>query len=147
VRLGVKDDRIRRPLHLYATAYRVTVRLIWSLFLLSLSVPGLLLWIPVLLTTAYSVHNFKKTGPVWDTWDEIAQYKLIYGESLALLVKRVRSDDVLRVDVRYMCLGWGHVGHPTIRQHNFLCYTSADVDDAPVCWSADEGLWTDKCQT
>lgn len=25
------------------------------------------------------MHNFKKSGPVWDTWDEIAQYKLIYG--------------------------------------------------------------------
>ena len=25
------------------------------------------------------MHNFKKTGPIFDTWDEIAQYKLIYG--------------------------------------------------------------------
>ena len=25
------------------------------------------------------MHNFKKGKPVWDTWDEIAQYKLIYG--------------------------------------------------------------------
>ena len=30
-------------------------------------------------TTFYAVHNFKKSGPIWDTWDEIAQYKLIYG--------------------------------------------------------------------
>jgi glycerol-3-phosphate O-acyltransferase/dihydroxyacetone phosphate acyltransferase len=58
--------------------------------------PGLLLWLPVFLTTFYAVHNFKKasvnlliavilpltarqTGPIFDTWDEIAQYKLIYG--------------------------------------------------------------------
>jgi glycerol-3-phosphate O-acyltransferase / dihydroxyacetone phosphate acyltransferase len=33
----------------------------------------------VFATTFYAVRNFKKTGPIWDTWDEIAQYKLIYG--------------------------------------------------------------------
>ncbi|KAF9784425.1 hypothetical protein BJ322DRAFT_847987 [Thelephora terrestris] len=85
-RLGVKDDRIRRPLKPYTIAYRMTIRLTWSLFLLSISVPGLLLWFPVLLTTAYSVRNFKKTGPIWDTWDEIAQYKLIYGLMSGLCV-------------------------------------------------------------
>lgn len=25
------------------------------------------------------MREFKRTGPVWDTWDEIAQYKLVYG--------------------------------------------------------------------
>jgi glycerol-3-phosphate O-acyltransferase / dihydroxyacetone phosphate acyltransferase len=50
-----------------------------SLFLFAISLPGLALWLPVTLTTFYAVHNFKKTGPIWDTWDEIAQYKLIYG--------------------------------------------------------------------
>lgn len=30
-------------------------------------------------TTFVAVHNFKKTGPIFDTWDEIAQYKLTYG--------------------------------------------------------------------
>ena len=127
--------------------YRMVIRLTWSLFLLSLSIPGLLLWIPVFLTAAYSVHNFKKTGPVWDTWDEIAQYKLIYGRLLALSVRLVHSDDVLRVDVRSMRLVWDYVSHPTIRRCNFLRHTSADVDDAPVCESADEDLWTDKRQT
>ena len=83
--LSVKDDRIRRPLKPRVVAYRMTIRLAWSLFLLSLSIPGLLLWIPVFLTTAYSVHNFKKTGPVWDTWDEIAQYKLVYGKLFTTL--------------------------------------------------------------
>lgn len=41
--------------------------------------PGLLLWLPVFGTTFFAVRNFKKTGPIFDTWDEIAQYKLIYG--------------------------------------------------------------------
>jgi glycerol-3-phosphate O-acyltransferase/dihydroxyacetone phosphate acyltransferase len=56
------------------------LRLTWSLTLLTISLPGLLLWLPVFVTTLYGVHNFKKRGgPVWDTWDEIAQCKLVYG--------------------------------------------------------------------
>ena len=47
--------------------------------LFSISLPGLFLWLPVFVTTFIAVHNFKKTGPIFDTWDEIAQYKLIYG--------------------------------------------------------------------
>ena len=31
------------------------------------------------ITTFIAVHQFKRTGPVWDTYDEIAQYKLTYG--------------------------------------------------------------------
>ncbi|KAJ6594158.1 hypothetical protein B0H19DRAFT_1094154 [Mycena capillaripes] len=79
-RWGIKDDRIRRqPLPRHVILYRMIVRLTWSLCLFSISIPGLLLWLPVFLTTFYAVHNFKKTGPIFDTWDEIAQYKLIYG--------------------------------------------------------------------
>lgn len=55
------------------------IRLSWSLVLFIISIPGLILWTPVFLTTFYAVHNFKKSGPIWDTWDEIAQYKLVYG--------------------------------------------------------------------
>lgn len=62
------------------------VRLTWSLFLLCISLPGLVLWLPVFATTFYAVRNFKKSGPVWDTWDEIAQYKLIYGLMSGLCV-------------------------------------------------------------
>lgn len=38
------------------------------------------------MTTFIAVHNFKKTGPVFDTWDEIAQYKLTYGLMSGLCV-------------------------------------------------------------
>lgn len=38
-----------------------------------------MLWLPVFVTTFIAVHQFKRTGPVWDTYDEIAQYKLTYG--------------------------------------------------------------------
>jgi glycerol-3-phosphate O-acyltransferase/dihydroxyacetone phosphate acyltransferase len=66
--------------------YRLVLRFIWVSFLLSISLGGLTLWLPVAATTFYAVRNFKKTGPVWDTWDEIAQYKLIYGLVSGLLV-------------------------------------------------------------
>lgn len=79
VRLGIKDDRIRRPLTRRTILLRTCIRLLWSLFLFIISIPGLILWTPVFLTTFYAVHNFKKSGPIWDTWDEIAQYKLVYG--------------------------------------------------------------------
>lgn len=108
------------------------IRLIWSLFLFSLSIPGLLLWLPVFLTTAYSVHNFKKTGPIWDTWDEIAQYKLIYGLLLIPILWPVHPDDLLRFGVRSMRLAWGHIGDLAVHQYGVFHHTSADVDDPPV---------------
>lgn len=55
------------------------VRLTWSVFLFSISLPGLLLWTPIAITTFIGIREFKRTGPIWDTWDEIAQYKLVYG--------------------------------------------------------------------
>jgi len=76
---AIKDDRIRRPLSRRTIFSRLFVRLIWSLCLFAISFPGLLLWLPIFGTSFYAVHNFKKTGPIFDTWDEIAQYKLIYG--------------------------------------------------------------------
>ncbi|KAJ3857475.1 hypothetical protein EV368DRAFT_30205 [Lentinula lateritia] len=76
---GIKDDRVRRPLSRREILRRMAIRLFWSCFLFSISIPGLLLWFPVILTTFYAVHEFKKSGPVFDTFDEIAQYKLVYG--------------------------------------------------------------------
>ncbi|KAF9070113.1 hypothetical protein BDP27DRAFT_1392088 [Rhodocollybia butyracea] len=79
VNCGIKDDRVRRPLSRHEILRRMAIRLFWSCFLLSISVPGLVLWTPVFLTTVYAVHEFKKSGPIFDTFDEVAQYKLIYG--------------------------------------------------------------------
>ncbi|KAH9047868.1 hypothetical protein EDB84DRAFT_1263117 [Lactarius hengduanensis] len=78
-KMRIRDDRVRRPLSRPVIMYRMVLRFIWVSFLLSISLGGLALWLPVAATTFYAVHNFKKSGPVWDTWDEIAQYKLIYG--------------------------------------------------------------------
>ena len=79
VRYGIKDDRIRRPLRRRTMALRALVRLAWSIVLITISIPGLLLWTPIFITTFIAVRQFKRTGPVWDTYDEIAQYKLTYG--------------------------------------------------------------------
>ncbi|KAH9951520.1 hypothetical protein B0H21DRAFT_842014 [Amylocystis lapponica] len=76
---GIKDDRVRKPLPRHVMVFRIVVRLSWTIFLVTISLPGLLLWLPVLITTVIAVSRFKRTGPIWDTWDEIAQYKLIYG--------------------------------------------------------------------
>lgn len=62
------------------------VRLTWFVCLISISLPGLVLWTPVFVTTFYGIHVFKKSGPIWDTWDEIAQYKLVYGLLSGLFV-------------------------------------------------------------
>lgn len=56
------------------------------LFLLTISIPGLILWVPVYATTSYAVWRFKMSGPIWDTFDEIAQYKMIYGLASGLCV-------------------------------------------------------------
>lgn len=85
-RWGLKDDRVRKPLRKRVIAYRMCVRLAWSVFLFSISLPGLCLWIPIVITTFIGVREFKRTGPIWDTWDEIAQYKLVYGLISGLLV-------------------------------------------------------------
>ncbi|KAI0745657.1 hypothetical protein C8Q76DRAFT_704428 [Earliella scabrosa] len=78
-RWGIKDNRVRRPLPRPIIVYRIGLRSLWALVLITISLPGLLLWLPIFVTTFIAVHQFKRTGPVWDTYDEIAQYKLTYG--------------------------------------------------------------------
>ena len=78
-RLHIRDDRIRQPLARPLILAGMALRFTWALTLLVLCFPGLCLWAPVALTTFIAVSEFKKTGPIWDTWDEIAQYKLVYG--------------------------------------------------------------------
>ncbi|CCM05324.1 uncharacterized protein FIBRA_07538 [Fibroporia radiculosa] len=76
---GIKDDRVRAPLPAHIIIYRIFVRFGWAAFLFTISIPGLLLWLPVFIATSVAVSRFKRTGPVWDTWNKIAHYKLIYG--------------------------------------------------------------------
>ena len=75
----MKDDRIRRPLSFPVIFYRLLLRLPWSFVLLILSLPGLLLWLPIFAVTRRAVAVHTRSGPAWDTFDEIAQHKLVYG--------------------------------------------------------------------
>ncbi|KAJ7647106.1 hypothetical protein FB45DRAFT_998368 [Roridomyces roridus] len=103
---GLTDERVRRPTISRPLIFaRMVLRFVWAWCLFTLSLPGLVLWTPVFLTTFYAVHNFKKASldsllhgcltdsdpsrlgkPIFDTWDEIAQYKLIYGLMSGLVV-------------------------------------------------------------
>lgn len=55
-------------------------------FLLFVSIPGLILWSPIYATTSYAVWKFKMSGPIWGTFDGIAQYKMVYGMASAVAV-------------------------------------------------------------
>lgn len=46
-RWGIKDDRIRRPLPRHIILRRMLLRLTWSLCLFTISIPGLMLWLPI----------------------------------------------------------------------------------------------------
>jgi glycerol-3-phosphate O-acyltransferase/dihydroxyacetone phosphate acyltransferase len=67
-------------------AYRIVIRTAWLSFLALISLPGLALWTPVFVTTSLAVRRYKQTGPIWDTFDEIAQYKMAYGLGSGLAV-------------------------------------------------------------
>lgn len=58
---------------------RLLVRLTGSLFLFLISIPGLILWSPVFYIAHTQSEKQKRTGPVFDTYDEVAQTKLAYG--------------------------------------------------------------------
>ncbi|KIO31598.1 hypothetical protein M407DRAFT_14069 [Tulasnella calospora MUT 4182] len=86
--LGLKDDRIRQSITLSR------IKILWRLFLricqtclfLAIAAPGLFLWVPVFATTTYKSEQLKRSGPVWDTHDEVAQTKLVYGLASGIFV-------------------------------------------------------------
>lgn len=84
--LSIKDDRIRRPHSRPILLYRVLVRLLMAATLTLLSLPGLLLWAPIFLSTQFAVARMRSKGPAWDTWDEIAQTKLVVGLGTGIAV-------------------------------------------------------------
>ncbi|KAK2464280.1 hypothetical protein APHAL10511_003737 [Amanita phalloides] len=96
---GIKDDRIRRPLSRQTIISRLFIRFIWAIVLFTLSLPGLILWLPIFITTFTAVHSFTKTGPIFDTYDEIAQYKLTYGLISGLCVWLTASLFMWRYDI------------------------------------------------
>lgn len=87
---GLKDDRVRneRLLSRRVLWKRLAVRLTGAAMLFVVSIPGLLLWTPAFLMCRRATARLKRSGPVFDTYDEIAQTKLVYGflTSMAVLV-------------------------------------------------------------
>ncbi|CAE7228249.1 unnamed protein product [Rhizoctonia solani] len=80
-RLGLKDFRVLQynTLSRRRIASRILIRIPLIAILGLLALPGLVLWLPVFATVSYFTKKHKQTGPVWDTYDEISQTKLIYG--------------------------------------------------------------------
>lgn len=86
--LGLKDDRIRRlgKSHSIVLIWRLSLRSTNTLFLLLLALPGLTLWLPVFITTAIYVRRQKNSGPISDTYDEVAEIKMRHGFYSGMLV-------------------------------------------------------------
>ncbi|KAM0789882.1 hypothetical protein ACM66B_006726 [Microbotryomycetes sp. NB124-2] len=79
---GIKDDRVRRDPRTFRRRIllkRLSVRLGGASMLFAVSLPGLFLWAPIFLVARSRSEKMKRGGPVWDTYDEIAQTKLVTG--------------------------------------------------------------------
>ncbi|CAG8464260.1 8824_t:CDS:2 [Acaulospora morrowiae] len=75
---GIKDYRFSRstPLSKLELVGRIIVRIIWTLFLATLALPGWILWSPIFIAVKYKEHQIRKL-PIEDNFDEITQYKLL----------------------------------------------------------------------
>ena len=51
---------------------RLIVRLLGAAALLVISLPGLALWLPIFVVTRIQSEKQKKSGPVFDTYDEVS---------------------------------------------------------------------------
>ncbi|BGP28020.1 acyltransferase [Rhodotorula toruloides] len=90
---GIKDDRIRNPrlLRRRTLLKRLLVRLFGSICLFTISIPGLCLWAPILWMAKRESDKLVRKGPVFDTYDEIAQTKLTYGLLTGLCILALSS--------------------------------------------------------
>ncbi|GAA5918945.1 hypothetical protein JCM5296_005790 [Sporobolomyces johnsonii] len=88
---GIKDDRVRnsRLLRRRTLLKRLFVRAATSALLLAVSIPGLVLWAPVFVMAKRESAKMVRKGPAWDTYDEVAQTKLVYGLGVGVLVLSV----------------------------------------------------------
>ncbi|SCV74706.1 BQ2448_7735 [Microbotryum intermedium] len=78
---GIKDDRVRnsRLLRRRTLVKRLFVRLLGATALFVVCLPGLVFWTPIFVIATKASRKVKKAGPVFDTYDEVAQTKLVYG--------------------------------------------------------------------
>ncbi|KAH9820974.1 hypothetical protein DFH28DRAFT_1050580 [Melampsora americana] len=85
--LGIKDERVanNRLIKTRVIFKRLVVRLIGAGVLTSICFPGILLWFPAFFTAWFFAERQKRTGPAWDTYDEVTQTKLLYGLASGLI--------------------------------------------------------------
>lgn len=65
----MRDKRMGRRRTLYK---RLLVRAIGAGFLGALAMPGMILWAPIFLIAKVQADRVKRTGPEFDTWDEVS---------------------------------------------------------------------------
>ena len=69
---GIKDDRIRSaPCSRILIAHRLAVRVLNTIILLALSIPGLVLWSPVFVAARWSESRVRARGAALDVMDEV----------------------------------------------------------------------------
>jgi len=87
LQLGIKDERVanNRLIKTRVIFKRLLVRLVGAGFLTSICFPGMLLWFPAFFTAWFFAERQKRTGPAWDTYDEVTQTKLLYGLASGLI--------------------------------------------------------------
>ncbi|KAI8450998.1 hypothetical protein BY996DRAFT_4586619 [Phakopsora pachyrhizi] len=79
--LGIKDERVtnNRLTSRRVIIKRLIFRSLGALILVSVCVPGLVLWTPTFVVTKYFANKQKLKGPAWDTYDEVTQTKILWG--------------------------------------------------------------------
>lgn len=87
IQLGIKDERVanNRLIKTRVIFKRLLVRLVGAGFLASICFPGMLFWFPAFFTAWFFAERQKRTGPAWDTYDEVTQTKLLYGLASGLI--------------------------------------------------------------
>lgn len=80
-RVGVKDARIAEDSDawLIELSGRLLGRVIWCCILGLIALPGLVLWLPILVFAKRKEVAWRKRGPTWDVIDEVAQTKVMNG--------------------------------------------------------------------
>ncbi|KAL6306512.1 hypothetical protein BKA93DRAFT_729131 [Sparassis latifolia] len=78
-RWHTKDECIRIPLSLRAILCKMIHSLIWTVLLLTLCLPGVVLWAPVFISTGLGARWYKTTGPMSETEVRIAHTKQLLG--------------------------------------------------------------------
>ena len=137
VSAGIKDDRVRRPLTRVTIVRRMLVRLAWSLILFCICLPGLVLWLPIFFATWVGVTKYLRTGPIWDTYDEIGSSAIIIAaESTAdppvCLHSTIQAD--LWTVLRPHSLGWlcaTHAPHRAVYRGRRPYMAVAEVSYGP----------------